>query len=405
MANHWLREIRFGSATRGGISFYSKMLCWWMYYVLKYTDFVESLGGSGSYDPTDFTGVTYATGVGSINVSGTDKNFRDNTNSPFASGDVGKWILLVDPNNGENTGWYEVVTFVNADNITIDYRSGVAEYPVQNTSNNMDYYMMAEDNNSPNTPNDEWQLRTPHLDGWEIKFILIGNYYLRCVVALDTFAVGEKILQMAEPDWKHFGNTNSGTLANLYYNAYGTDDGSKLCIYLNTTNLTPAGANGIMMAKVLPFETLPPHSNDELWVLFGVDSAQSWNSESFVRGTDINNKLHGYVWRDADYSVNRCFALEWSYADFLNGWTYWTGNEANARTGKNDIKPGMTLMVDTNNSASKYEVMGTYPLCEMVRRNFNNMQTIDDAGTKDKLQIIDGFLIPWPGVTPQFLPT
>jgi len=404
MANHWLREIRFSSATRAGISFYSKMLCWWMYHVLGYTNFSESLGGGGSYDPTDYTGVTYATGVGSINVSGTDGYFRDDTNSPFTAGDVGKWILLVDPNNGENSGWYAIDGYVDADRVSIDYRSGAAEYPVQNTGDDMSYYMMAEDNNTPNTVNDEWQLRTPHADSWEIKFIIIGNYYLRCIVALDTFAVGNKILELSSGTWrhKHFGQTNQGLVSELYYYAYGTDDGSKLCIYLNSTSST-AGVNGLTMAKMIPFETEPAHTDDELWVLGGTDQAQAWNAQGFERNI-VQSKYNGFVWREADSSVNVCYALEWSYNDFGNGFTYWTSNEANARTGKNDLKPGITLVIDPFNAVDKYEIMGEYAPFEMVRRNFNNMQTIDDVGTKDKLHIYDGFVIPWPGVTPQFLP-
>lgn len=405
MANHWLREIQLTAAARGGISFYSKMLCWWMYHVLGYTNFAESLGGAGSYDPTDYTGVTYATSVGSINVSGTDGYFRDDTNSPFTAGDVGKWILLVDPTNGENSGWYEVDGYVDADRVSIDYKSAPGEYPIQNTNDDMSYYMMAVDNNMPDTLNDEWQLRTPHADAWEIKFILQANYYLRCLVALDTFAVGNKILQMSTPAYKHFGQNSQSVSSELYYYAYGTDDGRKLCIHMFTTD--SGGNSGLMMAKVLPFETVPAHTDDELWVLFGQETVGDDSHEGFQRwyGASGNSYLNGYVWREADSSVNFCHALEWSHSTYDLGFT-WVGGigEPNARTGKNDLKPGMTFVIDPFNDAHKYEIMGEYAPCEMARRNFNKMTTINDGGTKDKLQIYDGFVIPWPGITPQFSP-
>lgn len=405
MANHWLREVRYATAARAGINFYSKCLCWWMYHVLGYTNFVETVA-SGSYDPTNPAtepNLIYATAVGSINVTGADKNFRDSTNSPFLVGHVNYWILLVDPTNEENSGWYKITAYVDASNVTIDYRSGAAEYPVQNVSNNMDYYMMAEDNNCPSTLTDEWQLRTPHVDAWEIKFILQGNYYLRTEVALDTFAVGNKILKHADPDWKHFGQSNRSTVTDIYYYAEGSDDGAHLNIYMMTTAGT-SGTSAATISKMSPFDTSPAHSADELWVLAGGDSVPGWDAEQFMPNNDFNNRWTGYVWRELDASVNRCFPLEWSYADSTVGFTRWGSSESNARTSKIDIKPNITFVIDHANSQDKYEIMGGYPGLSSCRANMPKMQTIDDAGTKDKLQIVRGFVIPWPNVTPQFAP-
>jgi hypothetical protein len=386
--------------TRAGVSFWSKCFCWWLYHVLGYTNFAESVV-SGSYDPTDMTGVTSGSN-GSINISGSDFNFRDNTANPFVVGDVGKWILIIDLLNPENSGWYPISAYVGVDTVTIDFRSGGAEYPTQVLGNNLAWYMMAEDNNTPDTVTDYWRLRTPHADGWEIELAIGGNQYLQSRISLDQdWTASGKILEAAAP--KFFGQQGTASASNMYYYAEGNTEGDHLNLWwFSTTN--PAGNAAITVSRVTPYETSPAHSADELLVMAGVESNLNWGTAGFVRGITVASQWTGIVWRDDDASVNRCYALEWSYAASSSGFSQWSSNEANARTGKNDIKPGVTFIVDKDNDASKYEVMGSYAGLFEGRNNFSKMQTIDDAATKDKVHIYDGFFVPWPGYTPQFNP-
>jgi hypothetical protein len=391
-----------------------------MYHILGYTNFAESVTavGTDSYDPTHMTGVVNFSAVGSINVSGSDFNFRDNTNSPFLVGHVGWWILLKDPTNPKNSGWYRISAYVDASNVTIDYRSGATEYPIQNTSNNMSYWMMAEDNETPDTLTDEWQLRTPHADGWEIKFELHANHYLWVTVALDTFVVGNKVLttqNLAVPPgalMKNLGDSGGLTPSDVYRYAVGADDGSSFTLWWH--HQTGTAANALAIAKLTPWETSPAHTAAELWVLSGNESVPSSNSGSFYRGTvnPVSGAHTGLVWREWDASVVRAYLMEWSSLNSNEGLILnsLTTSENNARTGKIDLKPNdhwatvPATLPGTETAPYKYEFLGTTNQWEGCRYNLTKMQTIDDAGTKDKCHIYQGFVVPWPNVTPQLLP-
>lgn len=393
MATHWLREVSFQNGSpRAGISFQSKLLCWWMYNILGYTNFAQSVS-SGSYDPTGA-----ATGTNGA-LSNANFNLVDSTYGAFAAGDVGKWVLIKDLTNPSNSGWYLITAFVDANTVTIDFRSGASEYPT--TASSLSWWMIAEDANLPDTVGDYWRLRTPHTDAWEIEFELESNY-LRVRVSLNADWTGSgKILQTATPTYKVYGYSGNTDASQFFHYAEGNTEGSRLNIWWFST-YNPAGNGSISVAKIVPFES--GHAATELWMLAGPTTVGSWNAQNITRGGNDTTNWNGLVWRERDASVNFCQPLEWSHADYANGFTQWGSNEINARTSKNDLKPGTTFIVDKLNADDKYEVMGEYPAFEECRNNFNALQTIDDAGTKDKIMVHDGFVAPWPGVTPQFVP-
>jgi hypothetical protein len=365
-----------------------------MYHVLGYTNFAESVS-SGSYDPTDNTGVTTGTN-GELNPSGTDKDLRDTTASAFAAGDVGKWVLVKDSSNPENSGWYRITAYIDADNVTLDFRSGATEYPTNATG--LSWWMMAEDNNTPNTLTDEWQLRTPHTDGWEIKFVLQGDRYLYVSIALDTFAVGNKILAQ-----RTVGQTSNVDANTIYYYAEGETDGSMLNIWHFTTS-TSSGCDLLSVGKITPFDTSPAHSAAELWALGGSNNTPN-SDNRFIERSVSNTIAQSYaVWRDDPVTEEDCFIAEWVYNGYDTGFTQNTSLEQNARVSKTDIKDGLTLVMDEDNLRDRYEMLGALDGLFGCRANLNKMQTLDDAGTKDKVHLRDGIVVEWPGFTPQYSP-
>jgi hypothetical protein len=395
MATHWVREVRLQAASpRSGMSFFSKMLCWWMYNVLGYTNFAQSVT-SGTYDPTGS-----ATGTNGA-LSNANFNLVDSTYGAFAGGDVGKWVLIKDLTNPINSGWYKIIAYVDVNTVTIDFRTGATEYPT--TASSLSWWMIPEDGSVPDTLGDYWRLRTPHADGWEIEVLLEANCYLRIRMSLnaDWTATG-KILQLPTPEYKRFGHNVTSYANNTYFYVEGTTEGTRLNFWF-FTNQSPSNNCAISVAKLVPYETAPAHSASELWVLAGLGNAPTLG-QVFTRGGNAGY-WHGFVWRDGRGRAYSCYPLEWGYSDATQGFTQWASNEANARTGKNDLKPGTQFIVDRDNSDNLYEVLGTYPAFEECRNNFSAMQTIDDAGTKDKLMAHDGFVIPWTGTTPQFLPS
>lgn len=395
MATHWIREIRLtASSARRGSAFWSKMLCWWLYNVLGYTNFSESIGGGGgSYNPA-----VAATGTNGA-LSNANFNLVDSTYASFAPGDVGKWVLIKDLTNPSNSGWYKILAYVDANTVTIDFRSGATEYPT--TASGLSWWMLAEDANTPITNDDYWRLRTPHADGWEIEYFLVANFAIRVRMSLnaDWTATG-KILERpgdGATGYKYDGQYNLASGNDVFWYAEGTTEGTRYNSWMYSTG-NPAYVSAVSVAKLVPYETTPAHSTAELWVLVGPGGQPG--GEYLTRGINATSDWTGFIWREDDYSVNRCYVLEW-YAD---GTYFSKMTENNARTGKIDLKPGVQFIIDYANIQDKYEVLGTLPVFEECRDNLSKMQTIDDAGTKDKVQLHAGFAAPWPGVTPQFSP-
>jgi hypothetical protein len=396
MATHWMREVRLtASAARRGSAFYSKMLCWWLYNILGYTNFSESIGGGGgSYNPSAATGTN---GV----LSNANFNLVDSTYASFSAGDVGKWVLIKDLTNPVNSGWYKITAYVDANTVTIDFRSGATEYPTAATG--LSWWMLAEDANTPVTNDDYWRLRTPHADGWEIEYFLYPSFGIRVRVSLnaDWTATG-KILERpgdGTSGYKWDGHTNLADGASAYWYAEGTTEGSRLNTWMYDTS-NPSGISALSVAKLVPYETSPAHTAAELWLLVGNGAAHNVGGQQLTRGVSATTDWNGFVWREADASVRRCYVLEWyAYDTYFSKMT-----ENNSRTGKIDLKPGVQFIVDYNNSINMYEVQGTLPVFEECRDNLAKMQTIDDAGTKDKAHLKSGFVVPWPGVTPQYSP-
>lgn len=397
MANHHLREVRFQTTPdRAGISFWSKCLCWWMYHVLGYTNFAESVSAN-SYDPTDNTGVTTGTSA-SFNATGTDKNLVETGAFSGAGADVGKWVLVVpDVGEEENGGWYRITANPDANTVTLDFRSGAAEYPTQHVVTDMTWFMMAEDNNTPTTTADEWQLRTPHMDGWEIKCILSASRNLTVEMSLDTFTVGVKTLST-----KIIGQSGNVDADHIYYYAEGEDSGAHLNFWHFTTD--GGGNGGCLVGKLTPFETSPAHSDDELWTFIGHDSVPAEHGEYLDRGISAGAKMWGLVWRDDLRASIVTYIVEWSSVAANVGFVESTLNTINQRTGKNDIKANLTMMADVDNNNDRYEFVGSFGSMFECRENLVKMQTMDDVATKDKVHLRSGFCLPWPGYTPQFAP-
>jgi len=401
MATHWLREISFlTTPTRYGYSFYSKMLCYWMYNVLGYTNFSQSVTpvGSDTYNPA----VAFTGNHASFNATGTDYNLVDATYGAFAIGDVGKWILIKSTTIGEeaNSGWYRVTANPDGNTVTLDYRCGVGEFPIQHVGTNLEWWMLAEDENTPDTIGDYWRLRTPHADGWEVETLLNGNE-LRFRVSLDAdWTASGKILKGAATANSKVLSSGATLSANTYQFAEAESNGDHFNLWFMSTT---AGCQAVSIAKMQPYEALPLHAATELWVLAGGSTAAG-ASAYLMHGTNVAY-WWGYVWREADRSVNNCYPLEWSHREYSYGFTQWTSAAINSRTGKNDVKPNVgPFVIDYLNVADKYEIMGMYPGMKECRKNFNKLQTLDVAGTKDMVHLYDGFVVSWPGLTPQIMP-
>jgi len=127
MSTCWLREINNPVPAYGtGIEFYFKCLAFFLTKICGFTNFVDGTEGAGTLSST------VAGTNGEFNISGSDKNFRDTVAGSFTSGMVGDWIVIADSNRA-NAGIYKITAFISSTTVTVDFRSGATEYPVQTT--------------------------------------------------------------------------------------------------------------------------------------------------------------------------------------------------------------------------------------------------------------------------------
>ena len=410
MASHWMREVQFTqSPPNGGCPIAMKLMCYFMRYVLGYTNFVEGIGGSGSFATHEKTGAG-----GSF--TGSSFRFTDSSSS-FIAGDTDKWLLVVDTINPENCGWYRISAFVDADNVDIDFKTGATEYPT--SASGLSWYVIGETYDVPNTADDYWRLRTPHVDGWEIE------------IRYDTTSLHKLVARVSlNQDWTSDGKVLGDTFVtttiavadanNVNWYIEGDDVGDRL----HAISLDKIGGTGdarwmCSVARVASWDTSLNHEPEELWVLLGTASTTGSGTNRIQRLYDVNNPLYWpnfYIWRNlygSDYGEQKEGSLfEWSSGNSTYGFTGFTTRETNARSGVEDVMDGSHAMVDFIRQGTGYdtrlrqfEYIGLVMGHQSVRSNLTSMQTIDyDGGTKNRIHLSGGILLPWPGFTPQHIP-
>jgi len=381
-----MREVKLLGASNRGVPQLIKMQYLFLKECCGYT-FVSQQNTTGDFTTTEKTGTNGA-------FAGTDFVFTDATAASFVVGDVGKWILIVDATNPVNNGWYKITGYTDASNITIDFRSGGTEYPT--AASGLTWFIMDETYQITSTVGDYVRCNTPHADGWdlELKYVTGGssskiNY--RLSMNADWTATG-KILG---PAW--FNLEGGGT--NDMYNYIFADTGGTYVMFYQFH--TSAGGNcGAGVAKIDPeYET--GHPAVERWSLMGPNSISGSTSSTYF-SRHYDNWAYNRVWREHSNAERRSYHLDPSEWDYNYTFTGRAANEINVRTGKNDIRPGTILQVDTDNGADEYEIPGSLTGHYSIRNNVGVRTTITNVSAKDMIHLYDGTAIDWPGLTPQF---
>lgn len=398
MASRWMRELNLvQSVTNQGVFSASKFICYFIRYVLGYTWVGESVTGSGNYNTHEKSGTDGE-------MVSTSFRFKDIASSSFEASDVDKWILIIDTTNPLNCGWYRITNYVDADNIDIDFKSGGAEYPVAATL--LSWYIIGETYDVPTDRYDYWRLRTPHADGWEVEVSI--DYHgtfddsisLKMRVSLDQdWTSSGKIIG---PVWAGAGaflrsSTNS---EEGYWYVEGESDGTYLNILCYDINASHNALASI--CHVTPWETVPAHSTAEKWALLGPDAP---STSIIVRWPASFNKSWGTVhqWRDAQWKQIIGYLLDWGRYRGQESFTHLATRTINVRRNANDVLTGSHAVLDPDNEEHAYELIGRLAGHDSIRDNMGKMQTIDHAGgTKNRVHVGAGILLPWPGVTPQF---
>ena len=329
---------------------------------------------------------------GEINISGSDFNFKDATASAFVSGDANKWLLVADTNNSWNCGLYKISTYVDADTVTIDFRSGATEYPTQRISPNDDivWHVLADDYQVPDR-NDEWfQITTTHTYGWaiEVKRNPASASHQGIIVraAVDGSFAGTKLLTSV-----YIGVENSDT---TYFYSFVDETFVTLVAYESTSGTY----NGFTLSNIIPLEA--EKTSDNLLALMGCVSSNSadWGTNGTFNVAFGTMVAAGSTW---NYSqAMRCYTCDLSYRNSSEGFRNDSSGDVNVRTSKYDLFYPL-LMQDYNNAEGFYERLGTLTGFYIGTKNASARTAIDNASTKDKIHMANGHYLDWPGVTPQ----
>jgi hypothetical protein len=359
--------------------------------------------GAGFTNPTqsvssgDYWGVeNSSTGVGSINISGSDKNFRDNTGNPFVVGDEGKYLLIVDPTNRKNIGIYKIPTggYVSASTVTLDFRSGAAEYPVQNLSDNMDWYLFADNYQVPVTDGDYFRLQTPHAYGWEIEVAYIG-------AASDK---GFQIRIATDGSWgsaRKVGPVYAGVDDSDVCWFYADVDGDHVFLWLH--NSTNNQFDGIFSGNITEFDSDRVDS-EKVIVLGCADSTPgTWDGISTIDRLypSTNAVSSGFVWNDNLQKQQPIFAYDLSYRNSNESFTMWTSKQVNHRTSNWEFIEGQPYAADVNTVEGEHEKVGKLAGIFRCPTTPTSKTAYDDDGTRDKYVIQKGFAVNWDGWTQQ----
>lgn len=387
MASAWLREINTTSTgTNTGIPFFLKCVALFCKHVLGFTNEVESVLAGNSFFSTEKSGTN-----GEINLTGTDKNFRDTVASSFVAGDHNKWLLVIDPTNPRNSGVYKA-TFVSADTMTLDFRSGAAEYPTANTG--LHWYLLADNYQVPITNNDYFTIDSPA--GWsiEIKLIIAGGIAIRVSTNSDWTATGKIIgpvycgSPINKANWCYCEGDTAGTWINIFG-------------HNSTDNLYYGSA----ATSLDGFDTY--HASTELIALLGCASSAEADYKTTMTRDYSNNKFgHGYVWREVPAAQEHVYFSEITCTTSAAGLTNWAG-EVNARRGgsRNDCAGGSVLFCqpDYNGTGGilTYDFAGRCRGHYQVRSNLTVKTAFNDVASLDRFHIGDGIAINWPNLTQQ----
>jgi hypothetical protein len=408
MSSRWLREFPYSTYSTDQ-SFYPKLYALFLRYVMDYTLQTESVAGGKSFVSTDKsgTGGSFAGGNYVFTIS----------SGLFDSSDVGKYLIVRDNTNPVNAGIYKINWYSDTNNITIDYKAGYGEFPVASTS--LTWRICGSTYQVPSTASDYVRLQSRHTTGWAIELSLTTSLWMRVRVA----TAGEWVV-------KTIGNftgldqaqdtiglrKQSGGLYVSYY-AEGDYDGEWLHMWMQYRGDTSLDDTGgpiqlVSIERVTPIEA--GVTDPELLVLYGPslrvtnvnDGGGRWYSSDYA---------HGQAWIDNIQSEGNGFMFDYSSSLSSTAFTRWNNREVNwRRDGRLEAFHGTPFILDENNAYGYYRLLGymkghwTVPFMAMsyskdldyvAYRKIHRMVTMNMSGTRDKLLILDGIVVPWCNLT------
>lgn len=386
------------------------------HFLTKCLNFVhvdEQVAGGKSFD-------------GNEQASDTDGSFGGSdyqfviSSGKFSSGMVGEFIVIKDPTNEENSGIYLIDSYIDSNNITINFLTTAGTYPTAGSG--LSWWVL-DRSNMPALHDDYAVIESPHATS---KCTIQLYYVSHSLPSGGDFGgrssngAGLAMRVVAGPaseNWdsgSHAWTTlaqntrwaerkfkvGRGRVDDVDHNrifGFGHDDGSFFLLY----SKHDAGAGelqGVMCGVVEPFETDPTHDVKDLIVTSGPSHVVAYNN-ALTRDSGVNAMDRGEAWSSADYNSHECVWSDWhANSDRLFGKDFTGPNEY---TGEYDGFP-IFVRVDPNDNEGAFSLLGQHDpanVCFTTARHLGELQTYD---SDQWMHLAMGVAFPWPGLPTYF---
>jgi hypothetical protein len=411
MSFTWTREMQHHTTEgQNGYPLWIKMVVMQLYHLCGYTNFSHSSGAG--WDPTTFT----KSGTNG-SFTGSSKRFTDSTASSFVAADQDAYLLIKDTTNPENCGWYKIASYVDADNIDIDYRSGATEYPT--SASGLSWWIVAKGGSHPSGSGNYCRIRSPK--GWEIEF---KNFWW-----IDQYQRSNTDIRVSmNADWtgtgKIIGPWRVGQGAgyvdapeNFMRFLIADTAGDTLLMWWKLDSV--GGQYGLIIAPFTPYESTPARTAIEKYILAGTGYNEG-ASETYInylnwRGDTPNQLGYGLFHWNAQGggfgNMRKAYRVQYSYSTQSQGFATEDSRPLNARTGKWDILLGVMMWTDFNDSYGEHAPLG--PIGAVNESLFTvpgwnvgiaQREVVDYGGSDcDCYHIGNSIGVPWPkDITPQY---
>jgi len=379
--------------------------------VMGYTFQSTNCGAGRSWVSTEKNGTNGSFG-------GSDWIFTESSSEPFSTSDADKYLVVRDDTNPRNGGIYRIRRYISSTQVEIDFKSDFYyEWPTASTG--ISWWVVARTYELPSAHGDQVRLQSRHSTGWAVELNYHSTYNAVWVRVAVTGDWGGKVITSGSPSLG-YGFTTTSSSCGAIWNAEGDYDGEWLHLWLkqvdyNTSFDESVGGvcGGIMISRIDPIES--GHSSDELLVVCGNTNAgflTAWLQNGFNRSTDDRSSGHVAAWSDNLNSVLDGYMLESTAAGWGNGFSHNYYRQPNRRIGnKIELVQGTIVILDPNNVKASYQILGrikghytSRAFCSGLGRcgtiGYRHLPLTKDS-SKDLLMIQDGWIIAWPGVTPQ----
>jgi hypothetical protein len=220
---------------------------------------------------------------------------EEKTTTPFViNQDEEKFVLIVDPTNDVNNGWYMIRRVISTSKVELDFKAaGDNGEAFTAVASGLTWYMTANDFEIPSTNGDLFRLDSPSAQGWSIEIARAETFFdetLSTRVAVNGNWGGGKIIGPTE-----FETSVEGHRAFLCMEL--DTDGTYMNIWMTSEwhDRSLQRQTAIMIDEISKID--PEFTADESVIIVGPGTAAAGYTP-FNRNNTVNEMGHIYMWNE-----------------------------------------------------------------------------------------------------------